>query len=440
MVEFNKEKCEQRNRIAARRDHVTAYPLTFLRQPSLKEAKSREQALKEEHGEVYIRYMEAANDGFIPDRSMFLGESTLLNIASDANAGFAFMNSHRTGGLSHEAELPMGYSFYGRFGDIEDERGRRRGTTVGIYMIPGLSPNGENGPSTDDLYKMIETGTIRDVSVGLHSGWNQCDICGSDLNAYDEETGEWLCKHYPGTTYNMTKAEIKSQIARGVLTGVASYTYQDGRCGETSAVYDGAIAYAGFQKSLNAFRRGDLPDVHCREARGAFSRFLYKGEFEPMENENKLLAAIHSLTDTMKQYFSRTPAPAPPPTPVETSEKESLQAEVSTPSKEEVEALREERNKLRLAAATSLVTQAVEGRKLHRKQVESALALAQVAPEEFALFLEKCDPIVEISTEAQLNQRTLDDTLTEGAVTSLDPVGYFAFRKEINEGRKAGRN
>jgi hypothetical protein len=113
--------------------------------------------------DIYIHYALVANNTFLSDRWMFLHRSTLRNIATDAATATAFMNSHRTGGLSHPAELPMGRTFAGRFEQYGDGTMR---TLVGMYMQVGLAPNGAQGPTTDDLHRMIWGGTLFDCSVG----------------------------------------------------------------------------------------------------------------------------------------------------------------------------------------------------------------------------------------------------------------------------------
>jgi len=203
--------------------------------------------------DVYIRYMEAANDNFVSDRYCFLGESTLKNVATDAAIGFAFMNSHRTGGYGKPAELPLGRTFCGRYEVIttEGEEGASVSTkraVVGIYMLRGLKPNGESGVSTDDMNRMIAGRTVFDVSVGVYGGKYTCDVCGHGVWDLDEEY-RYLCRHVPGSTYNMTDAEIAAQEARGVDGGRASYTLDDAHCNEVSAVYDGAVPGAGFAKA-----------------------------------------------------------------------------------------------------------------------------------------------------------------------------------------------
>ena len=131
--------------------------------------------------DVYIHYLEAANNSFIGDRFLFLGESTLKNLAEDAAKGFAFMNSHRTGGWLSSAELPMGRTFCGRYEKVEQDENPEPGSpshrvVAGIYMKAGVSPNGASGPSTDDLHAMIDARTVFDCSVGVYGGKIVCDV------------------------------------------------------------------------------------------------------------------------------------------------------------------------------------------------------------------------------------------------------------------------
>ena len=193
--------------------------------------------------QVYIRYAEAANSNFISDRWMFLDESTLRNIALNAAEGVAFMNSHRTGGMSAPAELPYGKTFCGRY----EEDGDRKRCIVGFYMLRGVNPNGSNGPSTDEMFAQIEGGTLNDVSVGLYGGKRPCDVCGKDIREWDEQTGWYACPHVPGATDGMSKDQINNQRKRGVPDGCASYSLTDARMGELSGVYDGAVPGAGFR-------------------------------------------------------------------------------------------------------------------------------------------------------------------------------------------------
>jgi hypothetical protein len=317
-TQFDRAKCAQRNRLAARRDQVDALPFTFLRQPP---GAAQEAGLRYAHGtlpaspeaalerinallppdkppltgdQVYIHYLEAANNRYIGERDMrpmFLGDTTLRNIAADAAVGIAFMNSHRTGGMSHPADLPMGKTFAGRYEEYQD--GSQR-AVVGIYMLRGVHPNGANGPSTDDLHANINGGTQDDVSVGLSGGEKICDICGEGVNATKEEedsSGEKrrvpACVHVPGTTHKMTKDQVTAQKARGVKPGTATYTLHHARCGEISAVYDGAVPGAGFAKALRF--AADLTPTERHQARAAYATLLKRGDF-PMDDLTNLVA------------------------------------------------------------------------------------------------------------------------------------------------------
>lgn len=220
--------------------------------------------------DLHIHYLEAANSSFIPDRFMFLSDSTLRNIAADAADGFAFMNCHRTGGWHSSSELPMGRTFCGRYETITEEDGEtRQRAVVGIYMLAGEMPNGNSGPSTDTLHKAIDAGTLFDASVGLYGGSILCDVCGHGLFEYDEDYN-FLCAHYPGSTYRMTDAEIAAQEARGVTGGACSVSLHDAHCGEVSGVYDGAVPGAGFRKALTAFQSGNVPEPFLAQLRAAY--------------------------------------------------------------------------------------------------------------------------------------------------------------------------
>jgi len=263
------EKCRARSRLAARRDGVDAAPVRLLagagtgRLPvTAAQALERINALVPGSvltaDDVFLHTMEAANSNFIPDRFLFLDDSTLRNIARDGEAGVAFMNSHRSGGLSHPSELPFGRTFAGRY----EQEGREARALLGVYMLrqnqdgEPYRPNGNSGPSTADLHAGIESGTIFDVSVGLYGGTPTCDVCGEDLNGlkpgwHAGDFPEYLCPHAPGTTLEMTEAEQAAQRARGVPDGKCSYTLVGARLGEVSAVFDGAVPGAGFRKALS---------------------------------------------------------------------------------------------------------------------------------------------------------------------------------------------
>ena len=320
---FNREKCARRNRIMAARGTVETSPVRFLRTlertsgamvdsfgnlpendaEALKVINAGLPSSAEPLGldEVYIHYIEAGSNALIDDRFARFSTSTLVNIAACAAKGVAFMNSHRTGDVSSPSELPFGRTFAGRYeataaaGSV-DER-----VYVGFYMLRGIAPNGNAGPTTDDLHRMITGGTLFDVSVGLYpgtSGVALCDVCGQDYQ-YD-------CPHLAGTTRGMSADEIAASREAGNPDGRATYTYLDFEMGEVSGVYDGAVPGAGFRKGLQLM--GQLSDDELTEFRTLFRDLLIEPRLDPepghepkdihMENKPKT-----SLWAGMKALF-----------------------------------------------------------------------------------------------------------------------------------------
>lgn len=311
----NREKCDQRNRIAARKG-FDAFPVRLYadRAPSIETSlggialpdgqrfadakpfsskgrlpKTQDEALAKINAlrgdaepmmadQVYITYAEAANSNYVSKYQFFLGLSTLKNIAAEADRGFAFMNSHRTGGVSEPTELPYGKTFAGRLETYTLADGTKwTRTLLGVYMVRGLKLNGANGPSTDDLYAAIKGGTLGDVSMGLAPGGEKiCDVCGEGLEDRNEED-QLICPHVPGTNYAMTDDEIATQEARGVPGGVATYTLEEAHAREVSAVYAGAVPGAGFRKALSLSARLDPKSLGL--ARQAYITLSRDGDF-----------------------------------------------------------------------------------------------------------------------------------------------------------------
>lgn len=224
---------------------------------------------------ILLVYPEVANRNYIPKYQMFLGLSTLKNIASAGADGISLMNSHRTGGMSQPTELPYGRTFCARLETMADPAGGRDYRVVlGGYMIAGLRPNGANGPSTDDLHAMIAGGTLNEVSLGFKdAGEAYCDVCGRNLDDTDED-GDPLCNHCPGTHKGMDGDQIAAQEARGIPGGVATFTLEDAHVSEVSAVYAGALAGAGFRRAARMARKTQLSAAELREVRTAFAPLL----------------------------------------------------------------------------------------------------------------------------------------------------------------------
>lgn len=285
---FNRKNCARRNRFAATKGIETA-EMRFLRGapttvgrlerasgtlPSteaealaiinrMRTPGSRELTAED----VYIHYCEAANTNFVSDRYAHLASSTIRNLAVDASQGRAFMNSHRTGGLSHPAELPFGQTFAGRWERYKTDDGvKHERALIGLYMLRGQKPAGDAGPTTDAMHANIEAGIFKDVSVGLDGGEIECDVCGKDLARQE-------CDHAPGTTAGMTDAQKDKQAERGIPFGRASYTIRDAGMREVSAVYDGAVPGAGFSRAVKLARsKAPLPLKTRRELTQAYGR------------------------------------------------------------------------------------------------------------------------------------------------------------------------
>ena len=341
---FNQEKCARRNRIMAARGTVETSPVRFLKGALAKSAgvvdsfgtlpANDVEALAMINAglpttaepltldEVYIHYIEAASSVLIDDRFARFSTSTLVNIAKCATNGVAFMNSHRTGDVSSPSELPFGRTFTGRYEATPGGVGAiHECVYVGFYMLRGIAPNGTNGPTTDDLHRMIVGGTLFDVSVGLYpgkAGKALCDVCGNDYQ-YD-------CPHLAGTTRNMDDDEIEVAREAGNPDGKASYTYFDYEMGEVSGVYDGAVPGAGFRKGLQLM--GQLTDAELHEFRTLFRDLLIEPRLDrepghepkdtPMETKPKLslwaglnaLFRSHGL-DPDAELVTETPPASP---------------------------------------------------------------------------------------------------------------------------------
>jgi hypothetical protein len=364
--QFDADRCRRRARLAAARDGVDASPLRPLDYGFVDDDEAIRlinttlvsgKSLSPD--QVYIHYVEAANTRFIGDRFMFLDTSTLKNIANAGSSGIAFMNSHRTGGLSAPSELPFGRTFAGRYEEFADASGGMSGRALlGLYMLRGAHPNGAAGPSTDDLHRSIESGTLSDVSMGLTGGTRLCDVCGEDLSARGPD-GKFTCPHAPGTHKGMGLEHVEAQTARGVKGGKASYTLVDAMPQEVSAVFKGAVPGAGFRKALALSRAGSLSRREMSEAREAYVELLEQGDrtFSPTRRAISFSGAnmdilkafrfwqaagepdeinIESLAAAPQPHGSKAGSP-PASSPAEDPEKAALRARL-----EEVERLHQE--------------------------------------------------------------------------------------------------
>jgi hypothetical protein len=348
LMNLDPELCKRRNRLQALRYGVNTATLQLARELPVKPEfrsgrvyKNKTEALevinsklpngapKLTEEEVLIFTMESASNNFVGDRYLFLGTSTLRNIAKGAEQGFAWMNSHATGSLSTPSQLPFGKAFagqYERYPSADPTQARFERSLVQAYMLSGKHPNGSNGPSTDDMYAAIMGGTIFDVSMGLAGGDPICDLCGNELR--DRER----CTHVPGTSRNVTHEQTLVQKRRGVKKGFASYTLENAHPSEVSAVYDGAIPGAGFSVALEALKDGGLSQREVIELSASYSNLISQGDIPMYEQLEYSEAKQPNFVDKVAMAFAKlmaggsdgdsgpssnpTPSPAPtPPTP-----------------------------------------------------------------------------------------------------------------------------
>jgi hypothetical protein len=188
--------------------------------------------------QVYLHTVEAISSVFLPDRWAFFSGNTIKNAAMDADAGVAFLNGHR-----HDL-LPLGRTFAGSYEQTLDQGGKlRERCLMGIYLPKGYEPNGDDEPSSDDIDLGVQFGTIFDVSVGLLRGPEgilRCNVCNQPY---------WgsSCRHYRGSNDGMTLDEqIYARDVLGVPGGVCTVSFENWHVNEVSAVYDGAVAGAGY--------------------------------------------------------------------------------------------------------------------------------------------------------------------------------------------------
>lgn len=152
--------------------------------------------------------------------------TTLKNFAAELIDGVALLEGHDTN------KNPYGRSFYSEV--IEKE-----GTTSvrGRWYIPrGITLNGVN---SDDTIRGIESGIIRDMSVGFGGNdvWYKCSADGKDL---------WDTPYYPG--------DMDEEGNR------VFFWIMDAHLREVSTVYKGACPGAYIEKARSAISDGGIDD------------------------------------------------------------------------------------------------------------------------------------------------------------------------------------
>jgi hypothetical protein len=174
-----------------------------------------------------------------------MAPSTLKNFAEDAENGVSFQNSHRY------MELPFGRSLAGKFTGGSGHGLARM--EADFFTVRG---GNFNGVATDQLILGMETGIIKDVSVGFYGGSFRCSICGKDPFDWWIDW-ENACPHIPGVEY-----DVKDKDGKVIDRQIATAWVENAHLAEVSAVFDGANPGAAIRKAELMCRAGALqPEI-----------------------------------------------------------------------------------------------------------------------------------------------------------------------------------
>lgn len=164
--------------------------------------------------------------------------SSLRNYATEADAGVAFQDSHKTDGLART----LGYSLTGKYSGPQGNGIAH--TDADFYTLAGLDA------PIDTFIRKMRGGIARDVSIGFYGGQFICSICGRDMLT------DWDCWHYPGLWYEPRDDEgRKVKDAEKVMCTAA---VEGAHLAEVSTVYDGATPGAVILKAQQAAADGRL--------------------------------------------------------------------------------------------------------------------------------------------------------------------------------------
>jgi hypothetical protein len=221
-----------------------------------------------------------------------MGESTLKNFAADLVAGVSFLDSHNSRNLGY------GQSLSGTF----EATGEQLRTVANFYTVPGIRfSGGQSYASTDDFILAVKSRLARDVSVGFYGGSSICDICGEDVWAIDWDNWRFACPHMPGVEYPVGD--------RGETVVLATFTVEDARLAEVSAVYDGATPGAIIEKANRLIEMGEMPAEMAHKVEMQYRIKLAERQKawpgkeskrgKPM-NESELLTQIRAILEEAK--------------------------------------------------------------------------------------------------------------------------------------------
>ncbi len=225
-----------------------------------------------------------------------MAESSLRNYAEDATNGVAFQNSHKS------RELGIGYVINGEYVDNGSKK-----VLADIYSVRGLKLNADL--DTDNFIKGVQTGMIRDVSIGFRGGPDykeSCNLCGNQYWSYE-------CRHVAGMMYEMADDPNADPTGQDTNEQLAFVWIENARLSEVSAVYDGSTPDAMIiTKAMREERAGRLNQtvrmeiqkrfhIDLHEPRQAFPGSDRKGKEErQVEKEENQERSENTMTDLEK--------------------------------------------------------------------------------------------------------------------------------------------
>ncbi len=157
--------------------------------------------------QVYVHNYRLLGTKFIPSHALQFDRALLDIYLSNVLSGdvvqiadHAF-NSGLNGIIPRSPVLPYGRFFDGQI--VQD--GEDYALDGSMYMVAGL-PTYIQGMTTDDLNKMLDSGTLKDSSVSAMWGRSECSICHNDIRDYEN------CKHMPGRFYNVNEQQVQCYV------------------------------------------------------------------------------------------------------------------------------------------------------------------------------------------------------------------------------------
>lgn len=188
----------------------------------------------------------------------YMDVSSLHNYAVEADLGSPFMNSHRTGGWSSDAELPLGRSYKGM---VEDDPKRAGQKIFSSYVYMVRNNRASNGAvNTDDIIAGIDAGVNSDISIQFRllpgtaeknfedRSWLRCSICGNDFlrsDPWGDDPDD--CPHWPGEVYKSDGGKKRDLCTLAVMNAHLQ---------EFSAVWSGSTPDAIISKAQRAAQGG----------------------------------------------------------------------------------------------------------------------------------------------------------------------------------------